>query len=262
MRGTGTLTLTEPRVWVLPLAALVGMAAIALTHSNERVFFWLNELSVLTGDALWANITVLGDTTVALALALLFARRWPQLLWAVVPAALLASGWVHLYKPIFDVTRPPGLLPPDAFHVIGPAHRYHSFPSGHATTAFTLAGVCVLGFGLRAAAILPVAVAVLIAVSRSVVGVHWPLDLLAGACGGWIAAAVGIKLAGRMSFGLHPAMQWLIAAALAGCAVALIIGHQTGYDAAMALQRAIGLIALAGFAGTFLRRPNGSFGGE
>ena len=258
MRRNDPLHLTQARVWLLPLVALAGMAAIALTDSNERVFLWLNALSRLGGDALWENVTVLGDTTVALALALLLARRWPRLLWAVVPAALLAGAWVHVYKPMFDVTRPPGLLPPDAFHLIGPAHRYHSFPSGHATTAFTLAGVCVLGFRLRAAAVLPVALAVLIAVSRSVVGVHWPLDLLGGACGGWLAAAVGIKLADRLPFGLHPAMQWLIAAALAGCAAALIVGHDTGYDAAMLLQRVIGAIALAAFAATLLHRPRGS----
>lgn len=251
------LRLTQPRVWLVPALALVGMLVLAVTDSNERVFLWLNALGPASSDALWANITILGDTTVALALCLLLARRRPELLWAVVPAALLASGWVHVYKRLFDVTRPPGVLSADAFHVIGPAHHYHSFPSGHATTAFALAAVLVLGLRLRAASVLPLMLAVLIVVSRSVVGVHWPLDLLGGACGGWLAAAVGIKLAERMPFGLRPAVQWIIALAFAGCAVALLAGYDTGYSQALWFQRALGATALVAFALTFVTRPPG-----
>jgi membrane-associated phospholipid phosphatase len=249
-----TLRLTQPRVWLLPVLALLGMLALAATDSNERVFLWLNALGPASSDVLWASITILGDTTVALALCLVLARRRPDLLWAVVPVALLASGWVHIYKPLFDVTRPPGLLSPDAFHVIGPAHHYHSFPSGHATTAFAVAALCVLGFRLGAASVLPVSLALLIAASRSVVGVHWPLDLLGGACGGWLAAAVGIKLAGRLPFGLRPPAQWVITVASAGCAVALLAGYDTGYRDALWFERVLGALALLAFALTFLKR--------
>jgi membrane-associated phospholipid phosphatase len=255
--ASADLRLTQPRVWVVPALALLGMAVLAVTDSNERVFLWLNALGAAGTDVLWANITILGDTTVALALCLLLARRRPELLWAVVPTALLASGWVHIYKRLFDVTRPPGVLSPDAFHVIGPAHHYHSFPSGHATTAFAIAAVLVLGLRLRAASVLPLTVAVLIAASRSVVGVHWPLDLLGGACGGWLAAAVGIKLAERMRFGLRPSVQWIIALACAGCAVALLAGHDTGYAQALWFQRALGAMALAVFALSFRTRHPG-----
>jgi membrane-associated phospholipid phosphatase len=247
------LHLTQPRVWLVPAIALALMLVLVVTGSNERVFLWLNAIGPRTSDALWANITVLGDTTVALALALPLARRRPRLFWAVVPVALLGSAWVHFYKPLFDVTRPPGVLPPAVLHVIGPAHHYHSFPSGHATTAFALAGVCVLGLQLRAASVVPLALAVVIALSRSVVGVHWPLDLLGGACGGWLAAAVGIKLAGELPFGVKPWVQWLIATACVASAVRLLIGYDTGYPDAMWLQRALGAVALTTFALSFLQ---------
>jgi len=188
---------------------------------------------------------------VALSLCLPLARRRPELLWAVVPAALLGTLWVHLYKPLLDVSRPPEILGSDSIHVIGHAYRYHSFPSGHATTAFALAGLCVMGFRLGVASVLPLTLAVLIAVSRSAVGVHWPLDLLAGACGGWLTAALGLKIASRLTFGLRPLAQWCIALAFAGCAVALLAGYDTGYPQALWLQRAIAVVCLAMFAWTF-----------
>jgi membrane-associated phospholipid phosphatase len=247
------LRLTQPRVWLVPAVALAGMLLIAATGSNERVFLWLNALGPASSDTLWANLTIFGDTTVAMALTLVLARRRPDLLWAAVPAALLASGWVHLYKPLFDVTRPPGLLSTDVLHVIGHAHRYHSFPSGHATTVFTLAGVCVLGLRLHALSALPIAAAVLVAISRCVVGVHWPLDLLGGACGGWLAAALGIQLSARVPIGLHPAAQWLLTLVFAGCALALLAGYDTGYPQALWLERALGALALLAFGLTFLR---------
>jgi membrane-associated phospholipid phosphatase len=248
------LQLREPRVWVIPVLSLLAMAAIGITHGNEPLFLWINAATRIGGDAFWASVTVLGDTMVALALCLILARRRPDLLWAAIPVALLASGWVHLYKPLFDVTRPPGVLAPDAFHVIGPAHHYHSFPSGHTTTAFALAGVCVLGMRLGIMSALPIALAVLVAISRSAVGVHWPLDLLGGACGGWLAAAAGLNLARTLPFGLRPAVQWVLTLVFAGCAVALAVGYDTGYRDAMLFERVIGIAALLAFAATFLPR--------
>jgi membrane-associated phospholipid phosphatase len=242
----------NPRVWLVPTLALLGCAALLMTGANGRVFLWLNRLGPETSDALWANITVLGDTTVALALGLVLARRRPDLLWAVVPAALLATVWSRTFKHLVALPRPPAVLGADAIHVIGPVYHFHSFPSGHATTAFTLAALCVLGFRLRAWGLVPVAVAAMVGISRCVIGVHWPLDLLGGAFGGWLAAALGLRVAAQMPFGLRPAAQWVIAMALAGCAVALLMGYPTDYPQALWFQRAIGAACLAAFAATFV----------
>jgi membrane-associated phospholipid phosphatase len=254
------LYLTQPRVWLLPTIALLGMVLVTVTGTNERVFIFLNKLGPAIGDPLWADLTILGDTAVAMALCLVLARRRPDLLWAALPVALLATAWVHVYKPLFDVTRPPGILAPGGFHVIGPAHHYHSFPSGHATTVFAVAGMCVLGLRLRAAGIVAVLLALLVAISRCVVGVHWPLDILGGACGGWLAAAVGIKAAGRMPFGLHPVVQWALTLAFAGCAVALLLGYDTGYPDAMWFERSIGALSLLAFVMTFVKPRRGPAG--
>ncbi|MEO8626926.1 MAG: phosphatase PAP2 family protein [Betaproteobacteria bacterium] len=254
---TGQLRLSDTRVWLVPAVAVVAAIAILLTGTNERIFLLINRLGPASNDWIWSDLTVLGDTMVALALCLPLARRRPDLLWAVLPAALLATAWVHIYKPILDVTRPPGVLAPDAFHVIGPAHHYHSFPSGHTTTAFALAGLCVFGLNLRAWSAVPLAIAVCVALSRVVVGVHWPLDILAGACGGWLAAAVGLKLSARMHLGQHPFVQWLTAAAFAGCAIALVVGYDAGYADAIWFQRGIGAASLVAFFLTFVSTQKG-----
>ncbi len=247
-----TLRFTQPRVWLVPALALLGALALLVTGSNERVFLLLNRLGPLTSDLVWAHINVLGDTVVALTLCLPVARRRPDLLWAIVPAALLGTIWVHACKPLVDVLRPPAVLSAESLHVIGPAHRYHSFPSGHTTTIFLFAGMFVLAFGARATGLLVVALAVAVAVSRSVAGVHWPLDLCGGAFGGWVAAVLGLKIALHLRCGLHPAVQWIMALALAGCAVALLAGYDTGFAQALWFQRAIAVVSLAAFALTFI----------
>ena len=252
--------LTRPQAWLLPLIGAAGALAMLLPHSNVELFLFLNRLGPATNDQFWTHITVLGDTVVALALCLPLARRRPDLLWAVVLVALLATAWVHVLKPLFDATRPVGVLAAEAFNIIGPAHRYHSFPSGHSTTAFTLAGVCVLGFGLRTWTLLAVALAALVALSRVVVGVHWPLDIFAGVVGGWLAAVLGMKIAARVPQGRYPAVQWLATLAFGGCAVALIAGYSTGYADALPFQRALGLLCLAAFGLTFVPTRAGASG--
>jgi len=253
MRGTvPAWSWRNPRVWLVPVAALGCAAILVATGANDRVFMWLNRLATVTGDALWANLTILGDGTVALALCLVLARRRPDLLWAVVPASLLATAWTRACKYLVDVPRPPTVLTADAIHVVGPAYHFHSFPSGHATTAFALAALCVLGFKLRVWGALPVAVAVAVAVSRSAVGVHWPLDLLGGAFGGWLAAVLGLRLAEKIPAGARPRAQWIITFALTGCAVALLFSSVTDYPQAIWFQRAIGAICLAALAATFV----------
>ena len=63
---------------------------------------------------------------------------------------------------------------------------YQSFPSGHATTAFSLCFV--VGFLLPRSFAGMLVLAVLIALSRSVVGAHYPTDIVAGAAVGTLGA--------------------------------------------------------------------------
>ena len=69
------------------------------------------------------------------------------------------------------------------------------FPSDHATAAFAIAVVLVLRLGLRWLPVLVAAAA--LAVSRVLVGVHYPADVLAGALLGTAAAVAVCALAAR-----------------------------------------------------------------
>ena len=239
-------------VWLVPALAVAAFALV-LALGNQHVFVVLNRIGPATSDALWANVTVLGDTVVAFALCLPLWRRRPDLLWAFVFVALLGTLWVHGLKPLFDVARPPAIL--TDVHVIGPAYKAHTFPSGHATTAFAIGGLYALGLQLRTGYVIFLSIATLAALSRAVVGVHWPLDIVAGAFGGWLAAAIALFLARRtLSFGTREWVQWAIALFLAGCALWLVIGHpKSGYPQADVFQRAIGICCLAA-AGARLKR--------
>jgi membrane-associated phospholipid phosphatase len=241
------------------VATLVAFVLLAAADQNRQLFLYLNSVGPATSDALWANVTVLGDTAVALALCLPLWRRRPDLLWALAIGGLLATAWVHGLKPWLEIARPPLVLG-EAVHVIGPAHATRSFPSGHATTSFFVAGLIALGLGSRLAFATALLVALAAAASRAVVGVHWPLDLLGGAFGGWLAAVAGLALARRFPAPAHwPAVQWLLGAILAGCAVALLAGHDGGYAQAAWFLRGVAVAVLAG-AGLALWR--GRSGGQ
>lgn len=248
------------KVWSVPAIASLGFIFLVLTEGNLAAFLVLHRIGPMTSEWLWANITVLGDTLVALALCLPLWRRRPDLVWALLFAVLLATLWARGLKPLADVARPAAVLT-EGLQTIGPAYKSQSFPSGHATTAFTLAGMIALGLGSRAWTIAALVLAVLVAVSRAVVGVHWPLDLLAGAFGGWLSAAGAIWLGARTQrVGMKPAVQWTIGLLLVLCAALLVIGHpKNDYPQADLLLRALGLACLfaagARLNRDFRRRP-------
>ena len=248
------------RTWLVPGVVLLAFIGVFFTGTNRELFLALNRLGPLTSSWLWANITVLGDTLVALALCLPLWRRRPDLVWAVLIAALLATLWSRGLKLAFEIPRPAAVIT-EGLNVIGPAYKADSFPSGHATTAFTLAGMITLGLVSRAWAALAITLAVLVGVSRLVVGVHWPLDVLAGAFGGWLSAALGIYFGRKTNnFGTKPKVQWILGVLAVICAAWLIIGHpKNDYPQSDLFLRALGLAGLiaagARLNRDFRRRP-------
>jgi len=179
-------------LWTIPTLALLMSIIIAATGANQALFMMINQLASHFSDRLWSNFTILGDTMVAFALLLPFVGRRPDIIWALLLAALAATMWVHVLKPLLDVPRPAALLATDTFHIIGPELHRGSFPSGHTTTAFTLAGVIILSITNPFARTAILILACCAGISRIAVGAHWPADVAAGMFGGWIAAVIGV----------------------------------------------------------------------
>ena len=79
-------------------------------------------------------------------------------------------------------------------HQLGRHEHGHSFPSGHAMTAF--AGATMLATYLPRHRVSLLVLASLIALSRLYNGVHYPTDVVAGAAAG-VAIALLLRAAGR-----------------------------------------------------------------
>jgi len=107
---------------------------------------------------------------------------------AMLLATILAD---HILKPLVHRTRPFKAIP--AVAVIGGRPHDPSFPSGHAANAFAAARV--LSMTEPRVRALWWTLAVAIAYSRVYLGVHYPLDVLAGAVIGTLCgvAAIGAR---------------------------------------------------------------------
>jgi len=176
-----------------------GLTALFVDEAATR---WARSRIAGTGGGdLAERLTHVGESTwifiaaaAGLALGLLLHR--PRLAGGAVllAAATAFSGILaNVLKVLFGRGRPKlldeeGVLAMSPFSV---GYDWNSFPSGHSTTALTLAGVMwVLWPGLRWAW---VAVGLAIAATRWAIGAHYPADVLAGSVLGF---ACGALLAG------------------------------------------------------------------
>jgi undecaprenyl-diphosphatase len=198
------LGLGEKTWWVAMTAAL---AVLALTLVFDRALSVWAQSSPEALNGVWEFITGFGESGWILypAAALLVVTAGLALLvrWKLMRTMLWQFS--ALYGFILAGVGLPSLISTLAKRAIGrgrPMHfdevgifgfrwnltdwTYQSFPSGHATTAFALAAV--IGF-LSPRWFYPMLVlAALIAVSRVVLGVHYPSDVTGGAILGLLGA--------------------------------------------------------------------------
>lgn len=204
---------------------------------------------------IWQWLTTLGDERVAFALTLFFTRRYPRVFWALIVAALFGIAFTHSLKPLFSALRPPGVLDPGSFNLIGPGHRKASFPSGHSLTAAVLCAVWVYYLKSPWARATLILLATAAGMSRVAVGVHWPVDVAAGLMGGVLAAWAGVTLARGRPWGALQPMVHLTFVAI-GVVLALTLTYSDGgYGGAAGMQAFVGIAALLYAAYSYLVGP-------
>lgn len=166
---------------ILVLLSICAAAVLWRQDWNLALFFTLNDWGRKL-PTLAQVITHLGDRHwVTPILIILLASRM-----SLLAAALLGASCVHLLtaqlKAYFAVLRPcfePALA--NQVFTAGPslARDFYTFPSGHSGTAGLLMVLLLARFGNRA--LIPaLLLALLIALSRSMLGAHYPSDTLAG----------------------------------------------------------------------------------
>ena len=138
-----------------------------------------------------------GDTAIITALILPFAVRRPKLLFAFLFALFVGGLLNNLLKSGFSMPRPPAVLDADLFSVYGPVHKGRSFPSGHSYSAWIAAGLFWGFYRTQTVMVLTATIATLVCLSRVVLGIHWPVDVLVGAGLGWYMAYLAVWVAKR-----------------------------------------------------------------
>ncbi|MEM9498083.1 MAG: phosphatase PAP2 family protein [Pseudomonadota bacterium] len=237
----------------LALALMVCAAGLWAGAGYRFGFVPLNALGAVLPVGVWSFVTSLGDTAVALALFLPLSRGNWHLCRVVMISALLGLAWTHGIKHVMPLPRPPAVLEPGDLIMIGDLSASGSFPSGHAQTAMLLAGVAVLCAPGMVWRWLALGLGLLAALSRVPVGMHWPVDTLAGAAGGIVTTLIALVIARR----LGPPSAWSVALVLGLSALAALVvisGHPHDHPAAQPWLRLIGAGALLAFVRPFAQR--------
>ncbi|HEY1328222.1 MAG TPA: phosphatase PAP2 family protein [Casimicrobiaceae bacterium] len=229
---------------LLPLAVA---AVILATGVNVTAFQAVQSASHVVPqplfEAFWQSVTYAGDGLAVFTLGALMLWHRPNAAWAGLVAAIPGSIALRALKMVLPVDRPALVLMHDGVTVLGPALHHGSFPSGHSLAAGILAGIVFLAYRSPVLRTVAMLAALLVAVSRAVVGVHWPLDIAVGLGLGWICAWIGWQLVGDAQWTRMPRARALVSAIIAGCALALFF-HPVGLPAAAPFRYALAAIGV------------------
>lgn len=160
----------------------------SLYQYDLRMLLWCTGESHHARRKLALKISKTGDGYLQVLLPTALALTAPEIgntffLYALIAFAIqLPIYW--LLKNCLKRRRPQDIVPAFESHII--ASDQFSFPSGHSSAAFLLANLTVMFYGVIA---WPLYVwAALVALSRVVLGVHFPTDILAGIALGSLTA--------------------------------------------------------------------------
>jgi len=244
MMSTLSFKNLSPWYYAIILFAVLMMIIIATAGYNQSLFLILNNFFYFKPEAFWINVTLFGDAGMVMILMLPLVGRRPEVIWIGFITAILATITVQLLKPYIDLPRPPSVLASDTFHTMGNIFGSKTFPSGHTTAAFALAGVIALNSFSNTTRVLVLIFAFMIGLSRIAVGAHWPIDVLAGMVIGWTCAIAGVWLA-RYLPGTSRGVQMVTSFILVATVIYLVFFHHDGDKEARFMEITVPLICLA-----------------
>jgi len=126
----------------------------------------------------------------------LLSRRLLRAAWLAFVAFVASGITANLMKVLIHRARPFTSAPqPEQWLGYLRAHDFQSFPSGDSTTTFAIAAVLGAAFPRAQAPLM--AVAIIVAAARVLVGSHHPSDVVAGAMLGLAVAHIVLRLARR-----------------------------------------------------------------
>ena len=231
-------------LYVLVLAVILPLGLMfEKSNANKLLFTSMNSLTpVIGGSAFWAWMTSLGDTSVAVVLIWLFLPKNSQALVRLSFVFVLGSILSPAIKHYFDYPRPLGVLG-DTVVVVGPALQTHGFVSGHTLTAFLVAALVFYSYQTRWV-FCAILVAILVGVSRIMVGAHWPADVLIGALVGWGGGMFAITLADAMPQKSEKYLTFLGAVLLLIAIVYLALGKMANIRVVIYFWQCFSILAL------------------
>jgi len=226
--------LPHPRPWLAwGIACLAMVAGAALAgQALDRQLLLNTQASLIQWPQAWSFLTWSGLGICGFVLLTCLSADEPRRVAALILALLIGGVIVHLMKRTLHVDRPATHFGPDhpVFQVIGKALKKGSMPSGHSATAWAVAALLVLHEG-RATLWRHLwwVLAALQALSRVVVGAHWPSDVLVGSGMGLLLAPLtwrmqaSARLAGWLR---RPGVCQGIAISLPGFGAYLCLSNQ------------------------------------
>ena len=167
-------------------------------QTDTELFSSLNGLAANSGIAIFSSITTQFGSEVILALIglifyLLSSKENTKILLGVLFAITISDLVLSILKGAYFRPRPYQILS-GVYNPLG-LDEGSSFPSGHATRAFAVAALVTMQKGKKYALLFLLSVGA--AVSRVIVGLHFPSDVLAGALLGIALAVVSVIFLSR-----------------------------------------------------------------
>lgn len=240
--------------WItLGLAVVaIGLGAALAGRGVDRQLLLDIQIHLRDWPVPWAFLTWSGLGICGFVLLTSLSADEPRRVAALILALLVGGVIVHVMKRTLHVDRPATYFGPDhpVFQVIGKVLKKGSMPSGHSATAWAVAVLLVAHEHGRATVLRHVwwVLAALQALSRAVVGAHWPSDILVGSGLGLLLAPlvwrlqVSARLANWLSL---PQVRRAVAVSLPGFGLYVCLSKQ-GWVVPLGVQAGVMLLCTWG----------------